>query len=279
MAKSTKAMPLDFQTTLVNSQDPDKILELWTKWMDISSPFRDEFVSILESVNDVASVNNATDADSYWLMQTEFPGSYDDARKLWEGIKPLYLKLQSYVRSRLASRYGEQALDNSTDIPAHLLGWFTFPRSFDTIKARAVPKDLEGSLLSYDWSNIADVVFSDTDVVHANIQKALKEKNLGGKSTYETAGKLLTKLGLDEGGPRKSSPPPTSIKLLTLNRRRSIPFHSYCDMKNEQDVYLYLRGDRTCTYICVEGEWKTQYTRPKSEPQSPRHQQSSLLQE
>nr|CAD7411153.1 unnamed protein product [Timema poppensis] len=121
---------------------------------------------------------DATDADSYWLMQTEFPGPYDDARKLWEGIKPLYLKLQSYVRSRLVSRYGEQALDNSTDIPAHLLG----------------------SLLSYDWSNIADVVFTDTDVVYANIQKALKEKNLGGKSTYETAGKLLTKLGLDEVG-------------------------------------------------------------------------------
>nr|CAD7443101.1 unnamed protein product [Timema bartmani] len=156
----------DLRTTLVNSQDPGEILELWTKWMDISSPFRDEFVSILESVNDVASVNkflatdlevpglipgasrfslkavclergqlslvktneellerkDATDADSYWLMQTEFPGSYDDARKLWEGIKPLYLKLQSYVRSRLASRYGEQAFDNSTDIPAHLLG-------------------------------------------------------------------------------------------------------------------------------------------------------------
>ncbi|CAG2064850.1 unnamed protein product, partial [Timema podura] len=144
----------DLQTTLVNSQDPGEILELWTKWMDISSPFRDEFVSILESVNDVASVNNATDADSYWLMQTEFPGSYDDARKLWEGIKPLYLKLQSYVRSRLASRYGEQAFDNSTYIPAHLLG----------------------SLLSYDWSNIADVVFTDKDVVYANIQKALKEK-------------------------------------------------------------------------------------------------------
>nr|CAD7595929.1 unnamed protein product [Timema genevievae] len=167
----------DLQTTLVNSQDPGEILELWTKWMDISSPFRDEFVSILESVNDVASVNNATDADSYWLMQTEFPGSYDDARKLWEGIKPLYLKLQSYVRSRLVSRYGEQAFDNSTDIPAHLLG----------------------SLLSYDWSNIADVVFTDKDVVYANIQKALKEKNLGGKNAYETAGKLLTKLGLNEG--------------------------------------------------------------------------------
>nr|CAD7455793.1 unnamed protein product [Timema tahoe] len=169
----------DLRTTLVNSQDPGEILELWTKWMDISSPFRHEFVSILESVNDVASVNkflatdlevpglipgasrfslkavclergqlslvktneellerkDATDADSYWLMQTEFPGSYDDARKLWEGIKPLYLKLQSYVRSRLASRYGEQAFDNSTDIPAHLLGWFTVPRSFNMIKA------------------------------------------------------------------------------------------------------------------------------------------------
>ncbi|CAG2054472.1 unnamed protein product [Timema podura] len=36
------------------------------------------------------------------------------------------------------------------------------------------------------------------------------------------------------GGPRKSSPPPISSRRLTLNWRRSIPFHPYCDMKNEQ---------------------------------------------
>nr|CAD7433604.1 unnamed protein product [Timema monikensis] len=35
-------------------------------------------------------------------------------------------------------------------------------------------------------------------------------------------------------GPRKSSPPPISSRRLTLNWRRSIPFHPYCDMKNEQ---------------------------------------------
>nr|CAD7200768.1 unnamed protein product [Timema douglasi] len=36
------------------------------------------------------------------------------------------------------------------------------------------------------------------------------------------------------GGPRKSRPPPISSRRLTLNWRRSIPFHPYCDMKNEQ---------------------------------------------
>nr|CAD7589542.1 unnamed protein product [Timema genevievae] len=35
-------------------------------------------------------------------------------------------------------------------------------------------------------------------------------------------------------GPWKSSPPSISIRCLTLNWRRSIPFHPYCDMKNEQ---------------------------------------------
>nr|CAD7567668.1 unnamed protein product [Timema californicum] len=33
---------------------------------------------------------------------------------------------------------------------------------------------------------------------------------------------------------RKSSPPPISSRRLTLNWRRSIPFHTYRDMKNEQ---------------------------------------------
>ncbi|CAG2065064.1 unnamed protein product, partial [Timema podura] len=37
-----------------------------------------------------------------------------------------------------------------------------------------------------------------------------------------------------KGGPRKSSPPPISSRRLTLNWRRSIPFHPYCDMKNEK---------------------------------------------
>nr|CAD7458710.1 unnamed protein product [Timema tahoe] len=57
-----------------------------------------------------------------------------------------------------------------------------------------------------------------------------------------------------QGGPRKSSPPPISSRRLTLNWRRSIPFHPYCDMKNEQvnclskaqdgKVYAHLRGER-----------------------------------
>nr|CAD7414124.1 unnamed protein product [Timema cristinae] len=37
-----------------------------------------------------------------------------------------------------------------------------------------------------------------------------------------------------QGGPRKSSPHPISSRRLTLNWRRSIPLHPYCDMKNEQ---------------------------------------------
>nr|CAD7456433.1 unnamed protein product [Timema tahoe] len=39
---------------------------------------------------------------------------------------------------------------------------------------------------------------------------------------------------VDRGGPRKSSPPPISGRRLIPNWSRSIPFHPYCDMNNEQ---------------------------------------------
>nr|CAD7446108.1 unnamed protein product [Timema bartmani] len=45
---------------------------------------------------------------------------------------------------------------------------------------------------------------------------------------------MRLKFGNATGGPRKSIPPPISSRRLTLNWRRSIPFHPYCDMKNEQ---------------------------------------------
>nr|CAD7264019.1 unnamed protein product [Timema shepardi] len=43
-----------------------------------------------------------------------------------------------------------------------------------------------------------------------------------------------TKYRMIQDGPRKSSPYPISSRRLTLNWRRPIPFHPYCDMKNEQ---------------------------------------------
>src|ERR1051325_6701103 len=42
--------------------------------------------------------------------------------RLWEQVRPLYLSLHAYVRSRLREKYGPDLVPANGPIPAHLLG-------------------------------------------------------------------------------------------------------------------------------------------------------------
>ena len=55
--------------------------------------------------------------------------------RLWEQLRPLYLSLHAYVRTKLREKYGAAVPENGP-IPAHLLG----------------------NLWQQDWSNIYDLV-------------------------------------------------------------------------------------------------------------------------
>lgn len=56
---------------------------------------------------------------SYWEYLNDFSGAYAKAREFWEEIKPLYLKLHKFVRSRLNNYY---KTDEISEIPVFLLG-------------------------------------------------------------------------------------------------------------------------------------------------------------
>ena len=45
-----------------------------------------------------------------------------EAERLWQQVRPLYLSLHTYVRSRLSQHYGASVVPPDGPIPADLLG-------------------------------------------------------------------------------------------------------------------------------------------------------------
>lgn len=71
--------------------------------------------------NEAATLNNFTNNADYWLYGYEADDFKDQVKKLWEQLRPLYLQIHAYVRTKLRERYGD-IVSEKGPIPAHLLG-------------------------------------------------------------------------------------------------------------------------------------------------------------
>src|SRR5437868_12335270 len=109
----------------------------WEGWHTIAPPMRKDYQRFVELSNKGAkelgfAVTGAMWRSKYDMRPDEFTKELD---RLWEQVRPLYLKLHAYVRMKLREKYGE-AVPESGAIPAHLLG----------------------NLWAQDWTNIYPLV-------------------------------------------------------------------------------------------------------------------------
>ncbi|KAL3244189.1 hypothetical protein MRX96_019412 [Rhipicephalus microplus] len=80
-----------------------------------------KFLRYVQLQNEAAILSGLHDASVTWI------GSYEDDHfehklaQIWEQIKPLYVHLHAYVRSKLRDVYGWQRVSKFGPIPAHLL--------------------------------------------------------------------------------------------------------------------------------------------------------------
>jgi peptidyl-dipeptidase A len=113
----------DLTKLMAESRDPKMLLDAWTGWHAISRPMRKDFVRYVELANKGARELGFKDNGAMWRSQYDMPP--DDFAKeldrLWEQVRPLYVSLHAYVRTRLHDKYGD-AVPASGPIPAHLLG-------------------------------------------------------------------------------------------------------------------------------------------------------------
>ena len=108
---------------LANSTDPKEQLDAWTGWHTISLPMRRDFTRFVELSNKGARELGFKDTGAMWRAKYDMPP--DDFAKeldrLWDQVRPLYISLHAYVRTKLHEKYGDVVPANGP-IPAYLLG-------------------------------------------------------------------------------------------------------------------------------------------------------------
>ncbi len=113
----------ELSNILRDSRDPKQMQDVWTGWHAIARPIRKDFVRYVELANKGARELGFKDNGAMWRSQYDMdPDAFArECDRLWEQLRPLYLALHAYVRSRLHDKYGD-IVPASGPIPAHLLG-------------------------------------------------------------------------------------------------------------------------------------------------------------
>lgn len=128
----------DITRIMANSTNAAELADAWTGWHAISPPMRGDFARFVELANKGARELGFKDSGAMWRAKYDMAPD-DFAReldRLWEQVRPLYVSLHAYVRTKLREKYGADVVPASGPIPAHLLG----------------------NIWAQDWSNIYKLV-------------------------------------------------------------------------------------------------------------------------
>jgi peptidyl-dipeptidase A len=206
---------------MAESRDPSQLLDVWRGWHSIAVPIRPLFQRYAELGNKGARELGFPDMGGMWRGKYDMPPD-DFAReveRIWGQVRPLYLSLHTYVRSRLREKYGPSVIPADGPIPAHLLG----------------------NVWAQDWSNVYDLIAPPSADPGYDLTKILKAKNIDAKEMVRYGERFFTSLGLD--------PLPESFwerSLFTKPRDREVVCHaSAWDVDNVNDLRIKMCIDTT----------------------------------
>ncbi len=156
-------------------RDPEELKELWVGWHAIGPPMRQRYARFVDLSNQGAREIGFKDTGALWragydMTPEEFSA---DLERLWNQVKPLYLSLHTYVRWKLAEKYGPNMVPLGGPIPAHLLGnpW------------------------AQEWGNIYDLLGVHEDKGGVNVTELLQRKNVDPKGMVKYGEGFFTSMG------------------------------------------------------------------------------------
>ena len=102
---------------MATSTNPAELLDVWKGWHTISPPMRKDFARFVELSNKGAVELGFKDTGAMWRSKYDMPP--DDFSKeldrLWDQVRPLYLSLHAYVRTKLHEKYGDRGARERSD--------------------------------------------------------------------------------------------------------------------------------------------------------------------
>jgi peptidyl-dipeptidase A len=206
---------------LAESRDPKELLDVWRGWHGIAVPIRPLYSRYVELANKGARELGFPDTGAMWRSKYDMPPD-DFAReteRIFQQVRPLYVGLHTYVRSRLSQKYGASVLPPKGPIPAHLLG----------------------NMWAQDWSNIYALVAPANADPGYDLTKILKSRNVDAKEMVRIAERFFTSLGFEPL-------PPTfwERSLFVKPRDREVVCHaSAWDVDNVNDLRIKMCIDST----------------------------------
>jgi peptidyl-dipeptidase A len=160
--------------TLGESRDPKQLLDIWTGWHAISRPMRGNFRRYVELANKGAQQLGFKDNGAMWRSKYDMPPDAfaKELDRLWDQVRPLYLSLHAYVRSKLRAKYGDVVPANGP-IPAYLLG----------------------NMWAQEWDNIYPLVAPANADPGYDLTALLKKRNTDWKQMVKYGEGFFTSLG------------------------------------------------------------------------------------
>jgi peptidyl-dipeptidase A len=161
---------------LAESRDPKRLQDVWEGWHTISIPMRKDYARFVELSNTGARALDYPDTGAMWRGKYDMPPDAfaKELDRLWDQLRPLYLSLHAYVRSKLHEKYGA-LVPETGPIPAHLLG----------------------NLWQQDWSNVYDLVAPAGEKPVFSLTENLKAKKVEPLEMVRFGERFFTSLGFE----------------------------------------------------------------------------------
>ncbi|HLJ51005.1 MAG TPA: M2 family metallopeptidase [Bryobacteraceae bacterium] len=141
----------DLSRILRSSSDAKEMRDAWIGWHTISPPMKSEFERYVTLGNKGARELGFADMGAMWRAKYDMqPDAFAaEMDRLWDQVRPLYLSLHAYVRSKLHEKYGDM-VPVKGPIPADLLGNM-WAQEWENIYPLVAPKDADPG---YDLTEI-----------------------------------------------------------------------------------------------------------------------------
>jgi peptidyl-dipeptidase A len=203
----------DVTKILAESRDEPALRRAWEGWHGIAPPMRADYARFVELSNKGARELGFADTGAMWRAKYEMPpeaftGELD---RLWDQVRPLYLRLHAYVRMKLRAKYGDQ-VPAGGPLPAHLLG----------------------NIWAQDWSNVYPLVAPSSVAGGYSVSSLLKRRKMDALAMVRAGERFYTSLGF--------APLPETFwqrSLFTRPRDREVVCHaSAWDVDLEADVRI-----------------------------------------
>ncbi len=147
-------------------RSPDELSEMWASWhSQVGAPMKDDYARMVAIANEGAEELGFDDVGAMWRANYDMTPQEFAAEKerLWEEVKPLYMALHTYVRSKLNEKYGNDIQPATGAIRADLLGNM-WAQEWGNIYPLVAPEGAGD--VGYDLTDlIAKKGFSEVDMV------------------------------------------------------------------------------------------------------------------